>query len=77
MHGNVWEWVRDWYGDYPDVLAVEPDGPRSGDGRVIRGGSFFYSPQNLRSANRADDDPERRYVINRGFRCARVSPPQH
>ena len=76
MHGNVWEWVRDWYGDYPDVLAVEPDGPRSGDWRVVRGGSFDLSPVGLRSARRDDFDPVNRSG-NLGFRCARVSPPQH
>ena len=43
--------------------------------RVLRGGSFNNSPENLRSANRDDDNPENRND-NNGFRCVRV-PPQH
>ncbi len=43
--------------------------------RVVRGGSFDNSPENLRSANRDDDQPEDRNR-NNGFRCVRVSP-QH
>jgi hypothetical protein len=43
----------------------------------LRGGSFNNSPENLRSANRDDDNPENRdRNRNNGFRCVRV-PPQH
>jgi hypothetical protein len=42
---------------------------------VVRGGSFDNRPENLRSANRDDDNPENRNT-NNGFRCVRV-PPQH
>ena len=45
-------------------------------GRVLRGGSFDNPPEDLRSANRDDDQPEDRNR-NIGFRCVRVSPPQH
>jgi formylglycine-generating enzyme required for sulfatase activity len=41
MHGNVWEWVQDWYvKDYPDAV-VDPKGIESGKERVRRGGSWF------------------------------------
>ena len=40
MHGNVDEWVEDWYGAYPSGPVTDPHGPSTGDGRVNRGGSY-------------------------------------
>ncbi len=71
MHGNVREWCWDWYGSYPEDPQQDPTGQvRRSSGRVLRGGSFFYSPRSLRSAFRDWYRPEfRDWGI--GFRCVR------
>ncbi len=71
MHGNVYEWVGDyWLDAYPEDPQSDPTGPGDGSLRVLRGGSFFGSPRYLRSAFRGGFQPEfRDWVI--GFRCVR------
>jgi formylglycine-generating enzyme required for sulfatase activity len=72
MHGNVWEWCSDRYGDYPDGAVSDPQGPSSGSVRVIRGGSWFRSAGLCRSAIRGRDGPSYR-GNGLGFRLA-LSP---
>ncbi len=69
MHGNVWEWCRDWHGPY-DVTGhvVDPVGPKEGSDRVIRGGSWFSYARYARSASRYGYGPGSRWSL-RGVRC--------
>ena len=69
MHGNVLEWCNDWYGDYSEDDAIDPQGPSEGDYRVFRGGSCFENPSELRSAYRVNGVPSDRHEAL-GFRLA-------
>jgi formylglycine-generating enzyme required for sulfatase activity len=57
MHGNVWEWCSDWYEDYSLNAATDPEGPKSGLYRVVRGGSWINSSMACRAARRINDVP--------------------
>jgi formylglycine-generating enzyme required for sulfatase activity len=70
VHGNVWEWVQDWYGDYPSEPQSDPYGPESGSDRVFRGGGWLDAAGDCRSAYRYRYVPGYR-VIDLGFRLAR------
>ena len=58
MHGNVWEWVQDWYGDYSTGTMVDPQGPTTGEDRVLRGGSWSSDAGACRSACRNVGEPD-------------------
>lgn len=73
MHGNVWEWVNDWYGDYEIDSVTDPQGPEKGSYRVIRGGGWSFIPAGLRSADRYGARPGIR-LGHLGFRLVRTVP---
>lgn len=57
MHGNVSEWVWDYYGAYEAEEQTDPTGPDTGSLRVYRGGGWNDFAKNMRSAYRATLDP--------------------
>ena len=67
MLGNVWEWTADGYADYP-ARPQAAQGPRDGSLRVLRGGSWDFSPRGLRASVRGGNDPAQR-SNNIGARC--------
>jgi formylglycine-generating enzyme required for sulfatase activity len=74
MHGNVWKWVEDCY--HEDYKGAPQDGSAWVEGadcslRVVRGGSWFTYPRNLRSADRVRLSSDLRNV-SLGFRVGRT-----
>jgi len=71
MNGNVWAWTADWYAAdaYAKSPRQDPQGPTSGTGRVIRGGSWITGPDGAMAAYRDGLAPHYRYFGAVGFRC--------
>jgi formylglycine-generating enzyme required for sulfatase activity len=72
MHGNVWEWCQDWYGEYPAGPVIDPPGPDTGTSRVLRGGSWGGGTWSLRSAVRNYGYGPGYRGVSFGFRVVRT-----
>ena len=72
MHGNVFEWCEDWYGDYPAGAITDPKGPAIEKCHISRGGAYTCTVLGVRSAYRNSDlGPTDRFG-SFGFRLART-----
>ena len=73
MHGNVYEWCEDWY--HRNYNNAPSNGSAwnfpSGKKRVLRGGSWGYSPDYCRSADRGKSEPSYSGSYYSGFRLVR------
>ena len=75
MAGNVWEWVNDKYSEaYYSISPMNnPPGPTSGLGRVVRGGSWNSTKDDIRTSKRRSFPPITN-TYDLGFRCAQDLP---
>ncbi len=71
-HGNIFEWVNDWWDAnyYATSSSANPQGPSSGTDKVIRGGAWFYDAYVARSAFRGQGSPSGHSGLY-GFRLAK------
>lgn len=71
IHGNVWEWIWDWYGPYPIEDQTDYTGVSSGVQRVLRGGGWGDCGMHVRSAFRWQASVSGNRSLVMGFRLVR------
>jgi formylglycine-generating enzyme required for sulfatase activity len=71
--GNALEWCGDWYAAYSGNPEENPAGGKTGDYKIERGGSWYFSPGVVRVSFRLWDEPAGRISVV-GFRCAGELP---
>ena len=70
MSGNMYEWCNDYCAMYEsDQPQTNPQGPSSGNERVVRSGSWYSPATECRNAARSGAEPTAAYV-HMGFRLA-------
>ncbi len=73
MHGNVWEWCHDWFGNYPASAVTDPQGgPSSSLTKAFRGGSYWHDAEACQSAYRHRGDAAGSGNADLGFRVIRT-----
>lgn len=73
MHGNIWEWCRDWQDAYPSRTQVDPAGPAAAYVKVLRGGCYQWRADRCRSAYRDGQSQTLRTPVH-GFRVCVTLP---
>ena len=76
MLGNVREWCQDWYGKryYRSSHETDPQGPPSGENKVVRGGSWYHNSKCFRVSFRYNYNPNH-YDYSGGFHCVAEGVP--
>ncbi len=71
MHGNIWEWTNDWYGEYDVNEKNNPKGSETGTNKVDRGGGFYDAAHRCRSAYRGGGTPPENKGTGISFRLVK------
>lgn len=71
MAGNVWEWTNDFFAgkSFTEKERKNPKGATTGDAKIVRGGSWAYSPEQHRSSERGYFEHKEFWTASLGFRC--------